>query len=151
MIAGGCLCGGVRYEYRGAIEEISMCHCSMCRKAQGSAYVAVSPINAVLFTITQGAELLKEYRAVPHKARVFCSHCGSPIFSARDDLPNVKRLRLGTVETPFECANRYHIYAGSKAGWEILADDLPRHQEMPPASQPIPYEESSAFKAIASR
>lgn len=31
MIVGGCLCNGVRYEYSGAIEEISMCHCSMCR------------------------------------------------------------------------------------------------------------------------
>ncbi|MES2886078.1 MAG: GFA family protein [Pseudomonadota bacterium] len=131
MIVGGCLCGGIRYQYQGVIEEISMCHCSMCRKAQGSAYVAVSPINAALFAITKGAELLKEYRAVPHKARVFCSHCGSPLYSARDDLPNVKRLRLGTVETPFECKNGYHIYVGSKAGWEILADDLPQHEEMP--------------------
>ncbi len=131
MIVGGCLCGGVRYEYKGLIEEVSMCHCSMCRKAQGSAYVAVSPINATQFTITQGRDLLKEYRAVPHKARVFCSHCGSPLYSARDDLPNIKRLRLGTVETPFQCVNSYHIYAGSKAGWEILADDFPKYEEMP--------------------
>ena len=131
MIVGGCLCGGVRYEYKGLIEEVSICHCSMCRKAQGSAYVAVSPINATQFTITQGQELLKEYRAVPYKARVFCSHCGSPLYSVRDDLPNIKRLRLGTVETPFLCANSYHIYVGSKADWEILRDDFPQHEEMP--------------------
>jgi hypothetical protein len=129
MIVGGCLCGGVRYEYDGDIKEISMCHCSQCRKAQGSAFVAVSPIETAKFRITAGAGLLKEFRAVPTKARVFCSHCGSPVYSARDDLPGVRRLRLGTVETPFTCANAYHIYAGSKASWFELTDNLPRHVE----------------------
>ena len=129
MITGGCLCNGIRYEYDGEIDEISMCHCSMCRKAQGSAYVAISPIDSSRFRIIRGQELLKEYRAVPHKARVFCSHCGSPLYSARDDLPGVRRLRLGTVETPFECRNAYHIHTDSKAAWEPLADDLPKYAE----------------------
>jgi len=132
VIQGSCLCGGVRYEYDGAIEEISMCHCSQCRKAQGTAYVAVSPIRSAQFRITAGAELLREYRAIPVKARVFCSHCGSPIYSARDDLPEVKRLRLGTVETPLECRNAYHIFAGSKAGWERIADGLPQYEAFKP-------------------
>ncbi len=129
MIVGGCLCGGIRYEYHGEIQEISMCHCSMCRKAQGTAYAAVSPIESVRFKVTKGQDLLKEFRAVPHKARVFCSNCGSPIYSARDDLPAVKRLRLGTVETPFQCQKAYHIYVGSKAAWEVIGDNLPQYAE----------------------
>lgn len=132
MIVGGCLCNGIRYEYDGKIDEISLCHCSLCRKAQGSAYVAVCPIDATRFRITKGNELLKEYRAVPYKSRVFCSNCGSPIYSARDDLPDVKRLRLGTVETSFRCSNAYHIYVGSKADWEAIGDDLPQHAESRP-------------------
>lgn len=126
MIVGGCLCNGVRYEYDGNIEEISMCHCSMCRKAQGTAYVAISPVETSKFRIVRGQELLKEFRAVPNKARVFCSNCGSPIYSARDDLPNVRRLRLGTVETPITCSNAYHIWVGSKAPWETIGDGLPQ-------------------------
>lgn len=129
MITGGCLCNGIRYEYDGEINEISMCHCSMCRKAQGSAYVAICPIDTHRFRIIKGQELLKEYRAVPHKARVFCANCGSPIYSARDDLPDVRRLRLGTVDTPFTRRNAYHIYTDSKAEWEPLADDLPKFAE----------------------
>jgi hypothetical protein len=129
VIIGGCLCNGVRYEYHGEIEEISMCHCSMCRKAQGSAYVAISPIDSSKLKITKGQELLKEFRAVPHKARVFCSNCGSPLYSARDDLPSVKRLRLGTVETPIQCENAYHTYVTSKAAWEVIANGLPQFPE----------------------
>jgi hypothetical protein len=66
---------------------------------------------------------------VPPKARVFCSNCGSPMYSARDDLPSVRRLRLGTVETPFECKNPYHACMGSKAAWEAIADGLAQYAE----------------------
>ena len=74
-----------------------------------------------------GAHLLKEYRATPGKGRVFCSCCGSPLYSARDDLPGIKRLRLGTVETPFQCSHAYHIHTASKAEWELIADGLPQY------------------------
>jgi len=41
MINGRCLCGKVSYQYQGEIEEIALCHCSQCRKAQGSASVSL--------------------------------------------------------------------------------------------------------------
>ena len=59
MIEGGCLCGGVRYQYDGKIGEISICHCAQCRKAQGSAFAAVSPVATARLRILAGAELLK--------------------------------------------------------------------------------------------
>lgn len=132
MLHGGCLCAGVRYEYDGEIEEISMCHCSMCRKAQGGAYVPVSPIDATRFRIVSGEELLSEYRAVPIKARVFCSRCGSPLYSARDDLPGIRRLRLGSLDTPISCSRACHIHVASKAEWEAIGDGHPQFAEMPP-------------------
>jgi hypothetical protein len=129
MLKGSCLCGQVRYEYDGEIAEISMCHCSQCRKAQGTAYVAVSPVESSKLRLTAGAQRLKEYRATPGKKRVFCDQCGSPLYSARDDLPGVKRLRLGTIDTPFKCAKTYHIHVASKADWEVIADGLPQYAQ----------------------
>lgn len=132
MLAGGCLCGGVRYEYHGEISEISLCHCSQCRQVTGSAFIAVSPVETDKFKITAGAELLKTYRTIPIKARVFCSQCGSPLYSARDDMPKVKRLRTGTIETPFTCDNIYHIFVKSKAPWYEITDDHPQYAEFRP-------------------
>jgi hypothetical protein len=126
MIKGNCLCGGIRYEYYGEIEEISICHCSQCRKAQGSAFVAISPIESAKLRIIEGADLLKEFRGSPHKARVFCSNCGSPIYSIRDDLPEVKRLRLGTIDTAIQCTNKYHVHTASKASWYEITDNIPK-------------------------
>ncbi len=132
MIEGGCLCGGIRYRYDGSIEEVSICHCSQCRKAQGSAFAAVSPVATADFHILAGAELLREYRSSPDKIRVFCARCGSPIYSAKDDVPGVRRLRLGTVDTPFRCDNAFHIFTESKAPWWPEADDLPRYAQRKP-------------------
>ena len=127
MIKGSCLCGKVCYEYYADIDEISNCHCSQCRKAQGSAFVAIGPVESAKFHIKEGADLLKEFRSTPQKARVFCSNCGSPIYSTRDDLPNIKRLRLGTVDTPIHCISQYHVHVASKASWYEITDQSPRY------------------------
>jgi hypothetical protein len=127
---GKCLCGKIKYEYAGEINEVSMCHCSQCRKAQGSAFAAVSPIESDKFKITEGEEYLKAFRSRgENKIRVFCSECGSPIYSARDDLPGVKRLRLGTLDTPVNTNNKYHIFIGSKADWFDLEDKHPKYDK----------------------
>ncbi|WP_181870006.1 GFA family protein [Halomonas sp. DQ26W] len=52
--------------------------------------------------------------------------CGSPLYSARDDRPEAKRLRLGTLDTPVSPSKRYHAWVSAKAEWFELADELPR-------------------------
>lgn len=132
MLKGRCLCGGVRYDYDGEINEISLCHCSQCRQVTGSAFIAVSPVESDKFKITAGEELLREYRTIPIKARVFCGQCGSPLYSARDDMLQVKRLRTGTIKTPFACDNVYHIFVNSKAAWYEITDGHPQYAEFKP-------------------
>ena len=63
---------------------------------------------------------------------MFCAKCGSPIYSAKDDAPGVRRLRLGTVDTPFRCATAFHIFTDSQASWWDIADNLPRYAQRKP-------------------
>jgi hypothetical protein len=44
----------------------------------------------------------------------------------RDDLPEVKRLRIGTLETPLRVARRHHPFVASKADWFDNCDGLPQ-------------------------
>ncbi len=127
MHHGSCLCGRIRYEYDEPIDEISRCHCRQCQKAQGGAFVAVAPVRSRAFTILEGQEFLKEYRASPGKVRVFCVECGSPLYSARDDIPEVKRLRVGTLDTAVRTKNQYHAFVSSKAAWYEIGDEYPKH------------------------
>lgn len=128
MIKGGCLCGKVRYEYNGEIEEIAMCHCSQCRQAQGGAFATNSPVDSDKLTFS-GGEFIKEFESNENKVRAFCQNCGSPLYSALRDLPNVKRLRVGTIETDFTCKNKYHIFSASKASWHAITDRHPQYGE----------------------
>ena len=130
MIKGGCLCGIVKYEYDGVITEIVRCHCMQCRKAQGTAFVTNTPIDAAKFVITQGQSSLKSFSSSPGKDRVFCANCGSPIYSAKIDMPHIKRLRVGTIETDFSCDNQYHIYVDDKPSWNKITDNFPQYKAM---------------------
>lgn len=128
MIKGGCLCGKVKYDYDGSIVEIAMCHCSQCRKGQGSSYATNSPIDSDKIEFS-GQEFIHEYQSNDDKVRAFCRNCGSPLYSRLDSKPEVKRLRLGTVDTSFDCKNRYHIFAASRADWETITDTYPQFNE----------------------
>jgi hypothetical protein len=37
---GTCLCGAVRYKVTGTPTAFDLCHCSRCREASGSAFIA---------------------------------------------------------------------------------------------------------------
>jgi hypothetical protein len=39
-LAGGCLCGGIRYEISAEPRSADYCHCRMCRRAAGAPVVA---------------------------------------------------------------------------------------------------------------
>jgi len=128
---GSCLCGGVRYEYAGGFDLFTLCHCMQCRKAQGSAYAAVLPIAAADFRLLQGEALLKAYSSSHGKERVFCSNCGSPLFSRLLARPELLRLRAGTLDTPLPVRPQAHIFAASKAEWDDILDGVPQYAERP--------------------
>lgn len=130
--SGSCLCGGVRYVLRGELGPITLCHCSQCRKAQGGAAVASSPVRAGEFEITAGAELLRAFESSPGKERVFCSRCGSPLLSRRPAEPDFLRLRLGTLDTPVGAKPAAHIFAASKAEWDVIGDGVPQYAGFEP-------------------
>jgi hypothetical protein len=117
MIKGQCLCGGIQYQYDEEITELAICHCNQCKRAQGTPFVTNAPILWKHFTILTGASLQKAFMASKNKRRVFCSNCGSPLFSQRIDRPDAIRLRVGTVTEGRIPKPDYHIHHDSKAEW----------------------------------
>ena len=98
--AGGCLCGAVQFTYDGELGgklgAVTICFCAQCRAAQGLGS-AVAPARAEGLRISQGVESIAEYESSPGKKRAFCRVCGSPLYSRRDDRPELLRLRLGAL------------------------------------------------------
>lgn len=129
MLKGSCLCGGVQYEYHGEITELAVCHCNQCKRAQGTAFATNAPIDYHKFTLIHGEGLLKAYESSPNKNRVFCSRCGSPLFSQRIDAPDTIRLRVGTITEGHIPEPDYQIYCDFKAYWCVLSDSKPRYPQ----------------------
>lgn len=126
---GSCLCGGVRFEIDGELEPIQVCHCLQCRKAQGGPFATAIPVAATAFRFIRGEQLLKSYESSPGKQRLFCGHCGSPVFSRRQALPGVVRVRAGLINEPLEVRPASHAHVGSKCNWWPIEDALPRYEE----------------------
>jgi hypothetical protein len=131
MLQGSCLCGGIRFEITGPVPGIIQCHCSLCRKCSGTGCIATIPVPADQLRWISGEDLLRTFSRPSGYTSVFCAVCGSP---APDS--NTARTRYlipaGLVDDDPSLRVTEHIFVGSKARWETIADDAPRFDAFPP-------------------
>jgi len=126
MPTGSCLCHGVRYEVTGPLGPVALCHCSMCRKATGSAFASNAAVAVADFRIVAGAELVASYESSPGKFRHFCRTCGAPLFSRDPKMPEHVRIRLGGLDDDPGVRPAFHYGVESKAPWFEITDPLPQ-------------------------
>lgn len=132
MLTGGCLCGSVRFEIDGRLGPVVYCHCSLCRRATGSAFATNASVAEDALRVVAGADLVTEYPDKNESFRAFCARCGSPVFK-RHPKRGSTRVRLGTIDGDPGARPEAHIWVGSKAPWDAIPDDgLPRYDEAPP-------------------
>jgi len=130
MIAGSCLCGGVRFEIEEAVGPFELCHCGRCRKASGSAFAAMLGVRTRAFRFLRGRDLIATYEAPlleappPYRAS-FCRRCGSPA-------PNPEpaagwfEIPAGLLEGDPGLRPDKHIFVERRAPWYEIADSLPQ-------------------------
>ena len=115
MIEGGCQCGKVRYAAGGQISDLSHCHCSMCRKVHGAAYVTWAAVQRNKFQWSEGDAGVKVYRSSETIDRYFCGNCGSQLMCIFKPERDLVYLTMGTVDGNPDCPPAYHQFVGSKA------------------------------------
>jgi len=126
---GCCLCGTVTFEVSGAINDIVMCHCSLCRKAQGSAYATNANVAKSDFKLSSGENNLTEFKSTAVLTKAFCKTCGSPVYSRHAEHPEIIRIRLGLIESQITERPVGHVFVDSKAEWETITGDIPQYSE----------------------
>ena len=130
MIRGSCLCGQIRYELVDGAELINHCHCSMCRKAHGTAFGSFLHADGKHFRWTAGEEALTRYQSSPGNFRAFCRVCGSSMPVLEDD--GDVNIPAGTLDDDPGVRPVVHIFTGHKAPWFDIEDALPQFSEFPP-------------------
>jgi hypothetical protein len=131
MIRASCLCGDVRFEISGPLTGASHCHCSMCRKAHGTAFGTYAAVNSADFRVVSGAGRITRYRSSNGVIRTFCARCGSTLQWLRESKPQIVDVALGILDDDPGVRPERHIFVGSKASWHEIADPLPRHATYP--------------------
>ena len=124
VFRGACLCGATRYEVAGPLDDVVLCHCTMCRRANGSAFNVgvVVDRTRVRFLATNA---VREFESSPGKYRAFCGGCGAPVYSRRADAPEHLRLRGGLILDLPRPADLRHWEHASRWPWIDGIADAP--------------------------
>lgn len=80
---GSCLCGAVVFEVEPPPGDVSLCHCTQCRRQSGH-FWAASPVPPERLRLVEDRGL-RWFRASPGAGRGFCGFCGAFLFWQSDD------------------------------------------------------------------
>ncbi len=126
VIAGGCLCGAVRYEASAPPYNITHCHCSDCRRGSGAAFVTWASFPRKGFRWT-GSTVRPRELSWAGRLRSFCPECGTPLtFLAGADATEVD-VTVCSFDQPDAVTPADHTWTDDRLPWMRLADGLPAY------------------------
>ena len=107
---GGCQCNAVRFEVRGPLRDVVLCHCGMCRRTHGhiGAYTNARRGDVTLVE-SRG---LKWYQSSDFARRGFCTECGGSVFWERNG-SDVISISAGMLDAPTGLKTVLQIFVDS--------------------------------------
>jgi hypothetical protein len=120
----------VRFEVTEPPITASYCHCRRCQKRTGTAASVQVRIVPGSLNVLSGEELLRAYEPEDGFPKVFCSACGSALWSSRPDTKQPVGIRMSAFDDDPGVRPSYRQFVAYAAEWEPIPDDgLPRHLE----------------------
>ena len=119
---GGCQCGEVRYALYSEPFNPHVCHCRMCQKASGGAFMAFASVNLENFAWTHGAPAIFKSSLVAERG--YCRDCGTPL-SYRNIENSWISLSIGGFDSPDAVQPALQLGAESRLSWFGKLHTLP--------------------------
>lgn len=125
---GRCLCGAIQLQLDYPSKWVAHCHCRMCRRAHGAAFVTWVGMAADRCRIEDPDSALQWYASSPGAERGFCARCGSTLLFRSGRWPGELHVALGNLDGPPDRAPQAHAYWDTHVDWVALddGDGLPR-------------------------
>ena len=120
-IAGGCLCGKVRYKVGGKLGDVIACHCRECRRMSGHFFAAIAAEQGA-FEITESTGLAW-YNSSKTSRRGFCRECGSSLFFDHGPLEPMG-IAAGSIDGDTGLNLVAHIYVDESGDYYSIADGV---------------------------
>ena len=131
-ITGGCLCGQLRYEARGAPDGMGFCYCADCRKASGSGFIPFIGVPASVLTITGRTHQFHSPAMRGGKAtRNSCPECGGLVFGGIHGVHDSHTIYAGSLDDPAHFKPTLAIFVRDKPDWVVMPEGLTVFETMP--------------------
>lgn len=124
---GRCLCGAIEFTAHARSRWMAHCHCSLCRRQSGAAFVTWTGFDETACAIADPAGALRWYESTPGAQRGFCTHCGSALFFRSRRWPGELHVTVASLDTPLDRTPQAHVFWDTHVDWVAFGDDgLPR-------------------------
>lgn len=123
-VAGGCLCGAVRFSVTLPSKWCAHCHCSMCRREHGAGYVTWVGFASDHFRLLSGDHQLSWYQSSPGARRGFCSTCGSSMLFESNRWAAETHVALACLDGPIDREPQAHAFYASHVNWMPVDEAL---------------------------
>ncbi len=128
MLEGGCHCGSCRYAIDlEVLEDVAVCHCSICRRTTGGTHVTWATVPIGAFRWTAGET--RRYSALAGSDRYFCPDCGAQLALWTALSPDTIDVSVSTLDHADHYPPDRHIWVGSRLAWVTLDDGLAQEDE----------------------
>jgi hypothetical protein len=124
-VSGSCLCGKLGFSAHLPTLWVAHCHCTLCQKNAGSAFVTWAGFQEQAVQIENANKTLKWYSATENAFRGFCSDCGSTIFFKSARWPGELHIPVVNFKQALDREPQMHVYWDSHQPWLHLNDGLP--------------------------
>jgi len=127
-IDGACSCGNIRIEGEADPDSVSVCHCTDCQSASGTAFRVSIPVSGATFKMTGQPTIFIKTTAESGNPRVqaFCPTCGSPIYSTTpgEGQQAMYIVRVGILKQREQLTPKRQIWWRSARDWVTGLDAI---------------------------
>ncbi|NQU28732.1 MAG: GFA family protein [Candidatus Marinimicrobia bacterium] len=129
IVHGACLCEKIKFEVTLPTKWCAHCHCTLCRRSHGAAFVTWFGVNTSQFRIIKGENQIKWYFSSAESQRGFCTNCGSHILFKSTKWPGETHVSLSNMINPIDRKPAGHAYFDTHVDWLEFNDGLPRNND----------------------
>lgn len=123
-----CACGKVHFVLDGEPHLTFNCHCTICRKANGSAFSTYSVFSKDDLRITEGAEEIQAANVGDHGMKHFCRSCGTPLYGLHRLAADICLVALGAIDTGGAILPIANVFCRSKLPWTFELNKMINHE-----------------------
>jgi hypothetical protein len=132
-ITGGCLCGQLRYQARGAPGLSGYCFCIDCRKASGSGFIPFMGFASAAVEFSGEARQVRSPAFRGGEAvRNFCPACGGLVFGGERGKDSSHTIYAGSLDDASQFEPKIAIFAAGRPAWALIPPQVEVFDALPP-------------------